>query len=152
VGEIISTPLFIKDIIMSWTYSGDPSKSNKDAVRFLVGDTDQLDQLSTDEEIDWALLLKTNIYNAASLIASGIATNLARLKISVKIGPISEEYGDRAKFYAARAKELNDMASSNMAILVYGGGIIDVSSNPAFTVGMHDYIADTISTDETTNE
>jgi hypothetical protein len=143
MGEITSNP-FLKDKTMSWTYSGNPSTTNKDAVRFLVGDTDNLDPLATDEEIEWALMLKTNIYNAASLIASGIATNLARLKISVKIGPISEEYGDRAKFYSARAKELTDMASSNMAILVYAGGIIDVSTDPAFSVGMHDYLAQTV--------
>jgi hypothetical protein len=133
---------------MSWTYSGNPSQSNKDAIRFLVGDTDVLDPLATDEEIEWALTLKSNIYNAASLIASGIATNLARLKISVKIGPISEEYGDRAKFYAARAKELNEMASNNMAIIVYGGGIIDLNTEAAFSVGMHDYIVTEVTTNE----
>lgn len=126
---------------MSWTYSGDPSVSNKDAIRFLVGDTNGADPLATDEEIEWALALKSNIYNAAALIASGIAINLARLKISFKIGPISEEYGDRAKFYAARAKELSELASTNATISVYAGGISEVETLPSFSVGMHDYVA-----------
>jgi hypothetical protein len=30
---------------MTWSYSGDPSSSSTDAVRFLVGDTDTNDQL-----------------------------------------------------------------------------------------------------------
>ena len=38
---------------MAWTYSGDPSSSARDAIRFLVGDTDTNDQLVTNEEIAW---------------------------------------------------------------------------------------------------
>ena len=40
---------------MTWNYSGDPSLSSRDAVRFLIGDTDPNDPLVTDEEIAYAL-------------------------------------------------------------------------------------------------
>ena len=38
---------------MTWTYSGNPSSTERDAVRFLVGDTDTNDQLLSNEEIDY---------------------------------------------------------------------------------------------------
>ena len=37
---------------MSWEYQG-PSASDKDEVRFLIGDTDVEDQLLSDEEIQY---------------------------------------------------------------------------------------------------
>jgi len=36
---------------MSWTYTADPSSSSKDAVRYLIGDVNEADQLVQDEEI-----------------------------------------------------------------------------------------------------
>lgn len=125
---------------MSWTYSGDPSHNNRDAVRFLVGDTIESDQLATDQEIEWALSLKTNIYSAAALLASGIATNFARLKISVKIGPISEEYGNRADFYANRAADLEKAAVNNISVLPTFGQAVHENTPPIFSVGITDHI------------
>ncbi len=38
---------------MAWTYGGDPSANARDAIRFLIGDTDTNDQLLNDAEIAW---------------------------------------------------------------------------------------------------
>ena len=38
---------------MTWTYGGDPASNARDAIRFLIGDTDTNDQLLNDEEIAW---------------------------------------------------------------------------------------------------
>ena len=38
---------------MAWTYDGDPSANARDAIRFLIGDTDTNDQLLADAEVAW---------------------------------------------------------------------------------------------------
>ena len=53
---------------MSWTYSGDPATSDKDAVRFLTGDTDAGDQLASDEEIAYALSQRPDVRLAAAVV------------------------------------------------------------------------------------
>ena len=40
---------------MTWTYSGDPSTTSRDAVRYRSGLTDKDDQLVSDEEIAYVL-------------------------------------------------------------------------------------------------
>ena len=50
---------------MTWTYTGDPNVSDRDKIRFLIGDTDTNDQLVNDEEIEWALTEAGSIYQAA---------------------------------------------------------------------------------------
>ncbi len=94
---------------MSWNYSGDPSTSDKDAVRFLAGDTDDCDQLVQDEEILWELTQESNIYLAAADIAEVISTQFARLA-DTKIGPVSESLSQKAEAYQKRADKLKDRA------------------------------------------
>ena len=38
---------------MTWSYSGDPASSDRDAIRFYIGDTDTTLQLLQDEDIDF---------------------------------------------------------------------------------------------------
>lgn len=40
---------------MTWSYSGDPSTSALDEVRFLIQDTDTTDQLLSNEEINYLI-------------------------------------------------------------------------------------------------
>lgn len=64
---------------MTWSYSGDPTEDDKDAVRFLVGDTDTNDQLVTDEEIAFFLdEFPSSTYHAAAEVAESIAAKFAR--------------------------------------------------------------------------
>jgi hypothetical protein len=125
---------------MTWTYAGNPATNTTATVRFLVGDTVSTDPLATDEEIAWALTVYSDVYKAAALVAENIATKFATMKVSVKIGPIAEDYGNRAEFYAKRAKELKNNASSKTTMDVYSApvdynGIEKVAS---FTIGMTD--------------
>jgi hypothetical protein len=140
---------------MGWSYSGDPKESNLDAVRFLVGDTIESDQLTTDEVIEWALGTVADIYNAAALVANGIATNFARLKISVKIGPIAEDYGDRAKFYASRAQALTALAGSNSAMdisIVSSYSANGILNTGIFDIGMNDILTTLTNIDPTLSD
>lgn len=66
----------------TWSYSGDPSTSTLDAVRFLLGDTDPTFQLMQDAEVNYVITLAAPIYNndfmSASICADIIAGSLAR--------------------------------------------------------------------------
>ena len=56
---------------MTWTYGNDPTNSSRDAVRYLVGDTDSNLAFVTDEEIAWALSQNSNnAYAAAAAVAA----------------------------------------------------------------------------------
>jgi len=65
---------------VAWTYSGDPSSSLKDAVRFLLGDTDSTDALTlSDEEIAFLLVeWANNTYFAAAAGAEQLAGQFAK--------------------------------------------------------------------------
>lgn len=94
---------------MTWSYSGDPSTSDKDAVRFLVGDTDTNDQLAQDEEIDWVLTRTRTIEGAAAGVARAIAGLFAR---EVDGSLEDQDFSDsqRREAYLALARTLDAMA------------------------------------------
>ena len=97
---------------MAWTYTGDPSSSNRDSVRFLIGDTDTLDQVVTDEEIDWALEVTDQaIYQAAHDICVALAAKFARLATSKSVGDLSLSYSDRSTAFYSLADRILDLAS-----------------------------------------
>ncbi len=63
---------------MTWSNSGDPTASDKDAVRYLCGDTCFDDQQSTDEEIAYAIAQESNVYFAAARVCRSISGMYAR--------------------------------------------------------------------------
>lgn len=63
---------------MTWTYD-DPADEPKDAVRFLLGDTDQVRPLLSDEEIEFLITeADDNVYEAAALSADHLVAKFAR--------------------------------------------------------------------------
>lgn len=73
---------------MSWTYSGDPSSDDRDAVRFLIQDTDTNRQLATNEEIDWLLMQEVNVYTAAAKALQAVIHRQVGIG-SKKVGDLS---------------------------------------------------------------
>lgn len=66
---------------MTFTYSGNPSDSDKDAIRFLIGDTDADEHFLEDEEITYLAsmwVLSHSVYWAAAHAADAIAARFAR--------------------------------------------------------------------------
>ena len=88
---------------MSFTYS-DPSNSDSDAVRFLLGDTDSNTALFTDEEIAWALTQNSAPRLAAAVCADSAVAKYARLPTSKTLGESSITYGN----LTAKFRELGD--------------------------------------------
>ena len=90
---------------MSFTYSGDPSKSQLDECRFLLGDTNEKSPIMQDEEINYIIaqygkditLLRYHLFlQAATIFARAIRRSL---------GPQSEDPTSRLEFFESQAAE-----------------------------------------------
>lgn len=92
-----------------FSYSGDPSASNLDKVRFLISDTDSSDYELEDSEIDYLLTTWVTPYDSAIAGAEIIAGKYAtKTNYSRSVGDlsISEAYGQAATEYRALAERL----------------------------------------------
>jgi hypothetical protein len=115
---------------MTWTYSGDPSLSAKDEIRFLIGDTNADKQQLSDEEVMYIVGLHPvatgypNYYGAA-MAARTIASRYTDA-ISKSVGSLSLSLGDKRDKWAALAAELEKMAATGTGQVVgapiLGGG------------------------------
>ncbi len=91
----------------TWTYSGDPATSDRDAVRFLVQDTNDEDQLLSDEEVDYLLAQHGDVGATAVAACLALATRYAQRAVDSKsVGDLKIEYADRAQAFRDLAKEL----------------------------------------------
>jgi hypothetical protein len=90
---------------MTWSYSGNPDDSPKDAVRFYCGDTDRRDQLVQNEEILFLLSKQPNVVIAAADACDVIATGFARF-VDSRVGDIQESASKRMDQYKKRADDL----------------------------------------------
>ncbi|KKM80685.1 hypothetical protein LCGC14_1337400 [marine sediment metagenome] len=80
-----------------WSYSGDPSKSDEDAVHFIIGDTDPKCPLVTDAEITWALSINgDNIYLAGLDVIDSAIVKFGRSP-TFKVGDVSKNSSDIVK-------------------------------------------------------
>lgn len=130
-----------------WTYSGDPSSTNRDAVRFLIGDTDNTSQLVTDEEIAYMLTQEGSTSSAAARVCRSLAAKYARF-MDQSVGDLNISYSQRFKQFSEMAAKLESDASSRVGI-PYAGGISQSDKDsresdtdrvlPASKVGVHDY-------------
>jgi hypothetical protein len=87
-----------------WIYN--PSlTTDRDKVRFLIGDTDENEPLLQDEEIDFLLSENTDIYLAASSAAESISAKFAR-QSDKSIGDAHTTYSQKAEAYHRLAERL----------------------------------------------
>lgn len=101
---------------MSWSYSGDPSKSALDECRFLLGDTNESKPIMQDEEIHYIIshsggnenMLRYELFKQA-------ATIFAR-DIKRSLGPQSEDPTSRLNFFKAQAELYKAKVSSGSGI------------------------------------
>ena len=126
-GEVLSLPnngyLTLHITAMGagdFTYSGDPSFSQKDGVRFWLQDTDKTDPLLSDQEIqfvidNWYGQYNSLIYCAdvcAEIISGRFAREIAYSADGVSIG--TQELQDK---YNALAASLRDMFKNEWQII-----------------------------------
>lgn len=88
------------------SYSGDPSDSDKDKVRFLLGDTDMSGGCRLcDEEIEYLLETHETPERAAYYGALTLVTKYAG-KMTKAVGSVRIEYGELFNHYQELAKAL----------------------------------------------
>jgi len=115
---------------MTWTYTGDPTASARDAIRFLTGDTDSSDQLVTDEEIAWvnaevsgSATATTHLYRAGARVANAIGAKFSRLA-DQQIGDLRVSMSQKATAAYALAASLNELAATDSSVPIpYAGGV-----------------------------
>lgn len=109
---------------MTWNYSGRPGSSDRDQVRFLMGDTDADEPLMPDEEILFAISEQANLKLAAAMCLRALAALYSR-KVTNKVGDVSSNCSDLAKAFKERADELDPLGqatmSSNLVLPSFGG-------------------------------
>lgn len=135
---------------MAFTYDGDPGRSSRDEVRFLLGDTTSPGDLS-DEEVDYLLATFTTVGSAA--------LNGARMLMAKFAGEVDRQVGDlrisssqKYRQYSGLIVELEAIASRTTPSDIYVGGQSieervtdeqDTDLPPSrFTVGQDDFPAD----------
>jgi hypothetical protein len=94
---------------MTWTYSGNPSASALDEIRFLIQDTNEDDQLLSDEELLYLLDSYEDPYSAAVAAVVSLIGKAARsLEESKKVADLSltRKAGDRLAQWEALKRHL----------------------------------------------
>lgn len=88
---------------MSWTYSGNPTSSTLDTARFIIGDTNSVEPVMQDEEIQFIIAeYGTNDNLLRHKLFTHAATIFAR-EIKRSLGPQSEDPTARLKFFTEQA-------------------------------------------------
>ncbi len=104
---------------MTNSYSGNPSDSDKDAVRFWISDRAAPWQLS-DEEITYTLAQYASPLLAAAAIARELAMKWAMF-VDKAVGDLRLSYSQRSKMYQALAETLQTQGEQS-GVSIYAGG------------------------------
>lgn len=102
------------------SYSGDPSVSDKDSVRFWLSDTDSSAWKLTDPEILYALTQYGNPLLGAAACARSLAAKYSSL-VDKTVGPLRLSYSQRSKQYLDLAASLQTQGEQSGATLYAGG-------------------------------
>ena len=98
---------------MTWTYTGDPSDSPKDAVRFWIGDTTEATPQLSDEEITYLLQLTGGSVMQAAILACMQLANRYSSQVDFAVETeLRVALSQRAEAYAKRARELREQSQS----------------------------------------
>jgi hypothetical protein len=103
-----------------WSYSGDPSTSDRDQVRFYIGDTLEERQLLTDEEIEhllaqWAQVVDSPLYVAAVAcetlsVRFAADIDVSADGVSVAQSQLQQKFNEAAVSLRDQYKALHDKA------------------------------------------
>jgi len=132
---------------MTFSYDG-AGISDKDTIRFLIGDTNASEQLLSDEEINFVVTRWKDTYNSLEYVASVCAENLAARYareasfsadgVSVSLAAVAQQFRDLAA--SLRQQHKNSLVGGIPdvgGISPYEGQDPDIA-NFAFGTGMHD--------------
>lgn len=116
---------------MAWTYSGNPSSSEVDKYRFLIGDTISSEPILQNEEIQYILTTYSS-HNTRLYHLFNASTNIYARDYKKALGPQSEDPTERLNYFKSQTalyKKLN--SASGLSVPGY-------AFPKAFVKGMHD--------------
>lgn len=114
---------------MTFTYDSSAidtttSAGRRNAVRFLVGDTDSTDVQVQDDEIAFALTESSdNVYEAGAYCCRAIAAKYSRRVDTELDGALSASYSDLHAHYMALAETLEAESKKQSGLGVKAGGL-----------------------------
>lgn len=125
---------------MSWSYSGDPSSSVLDAIRFEIQDTNSAAPLLDDGEIKYAIREEVpsstpsqgEVFAAAARCCETLSRRFAA-QADTQFGSIKTTYSKQAEVYAERAKELRKRAQGSHAPFAGGLSVSEKESRESET-------------------
>lgn len=130
---------------MSFTWTGDPSASVIEQIRWEIRDIDSGSPKFQDAEITYAYNQEHSILGAAARLCEQLQVRYADAG-SRTMGPLKVDMSNLSRIYAQKAKDLRIRASALAE--PYAGGISDAKEEtfeddsdlkqPTFTKGMHD--------------
>ena len=137
---------------MTFTYTGDPSVSTRDQIRFLIGDTIATDPHFTDEEIAWTHTQWSDIYDTSASLADILAGRYSHKADETKtVGDLtlSVQYSRASDGFRAMADHLRQMRNRqytpvprfNSQALVSTQDRNVETYNTDFYLGQHDYVS-----------
>lgn len=135
---------------MTFTYSGNPASSTRDAMRFYCQDVDINDTFLTDEELDyiissWAHVTDHAIYLAA-IACEAIAAKFARELsysadgVSVQAGELQAKYNQLANDLREQYKAIDIGGGPDVGGILIGDVYDDTIKPLTWAKGMHDNI------------
>jgi hypothetical protein len=109
---------------MSWSYTGDPSYSATDEIRFLIDDTVSANSWTlSDEEIAYCVAqAPNNVLLAAVFAADSILGKFSQMSQSKSLGDLSISYSSRHSQYKELAARLR-MRATLKAVVPYASGL-----------------------------
>ena len=114
---------------MTFTYDVDDlgtttASGRRNAVRFLVGDTDSTDVQVQDDEITFALAQSSdNVYEAGAYCCRAIAAKYSRRVDTELDGALSASYSDLHAHYMALAENLEAESKKQSGLGIKAGGL-----------------------------
>lgn len=130
---------------MSFTWTGDPSASVIEQIRWEINDIDSANAKFQDAEITYAYNQEHSVLGAAARLCEQLQARYSDAK-NRTMGPLRVDMSRMAEMYAAKAKALRRRATAFAE--PYAGGISDAKEEifeddsdliqPTFKKGMHD--------------
>jgi len=115
---------------MTWTYSGDPSSSQLDELRFVVGDTRSDEPIMQNEEIQYLINTYASSNNQLMYQLFTRAATLFARDIKRSLGPQYEDPTERLKFFKEQAKKYElKLTASGLSVPLY-------AHEKVFSIGM----------------
>lgn len=122
---------------MAFSYSGDPSTSIRDRVRFELADTAKNAPILDDEEIDYCIAQEPSTEGAIAKAAESITAKFRR-QVNVRVGQLSLDYQARAQQYEALATQWRQVAKGSNNSMPTSIATEGTGGGPFFWRGMHD--------------